>query len=154
MPQRAKSTKDATGLAKIGTEVSLRASCGYWPVTANRSEIDRLQRDENMFRCRRKSYLANEAEKMGHDVSWQFKVSDISLVQSLLSSAPRFKQLNAPYFEYFASSNGSTHPDAIAAVTLAGLDFTSFGDPAVISEVQEYLRPRVTAQFGDIVEKF
>lgn len=91
---------------------------------------------------------------MGHHVSWQFEVSDVSLVQSLLSSAPHFKQLNAPYFEYFASSNGSKHPDAIAAVTLAGLDFSSFGDPSVIGEVQEYLRPRVTAQFGNIVEKY
>lgn len=91
---------------------------------------------------------------MGHDVSWHFSGPDRVWLGQLLSRAPHFKRFNDPYYEYYSSTKPHRHPDAIASVTNAGLDFTDFGDPAILSDVLEFLRPHISASWGKIGEKY
>jgi hypothetical protein len=95
-----------------------------------------------------------EEQVMGHNVSWVFVARDPSWLGQILSEAPHFRQYNEPYYEFYSSANMSGHPDAIASVVATGLDFTDFGDSAVLADVLKFLHPHVFSRCGAIEEKY
>jgi len=91
---------------------------------------------------------------MGWNTSWQFVGADSAWLGPLLRAAPGFKRFEAPYYEYYSPTNTSDHPDAIASVTATGIDWTDFGDPQVLAQVLDFLRPHVAARCGEIREEY